>query len=344
MRWLSDDALARLRDAGSEPDLAGTAYRLLDRLGSGGMGTVYLVEDTRLGRRVAMKVLDLPDRAGELETRLMREAQVLAQLEHPGIVPVHDVGTLGDGRVFYTMKFVQGRRLDQIAKETASLPERLRLFQKICEPVAFANSRGVIHRDLKPENIMTGPFGEVLVMDWGVAKVLASFAQPQSEADAVAESPAAAENPGATRATTATKIPADTAQGAVVGTTGYMAPEQAGGELARLDQRADVFSLGAILKYLTGSADEAATPANKVPRRLGAIVTRATAAEPELRYPSAQELTADVAAYLDGLPVSAYPESILDRAARVISRNRVAIVLVLAYLLARVLLILWRPR
>jgi len=179
MRWLSDDAVTRLRDAGSEPELSGTPYRMLDKLGRGGMGSVYLVEDSRLIRRVAMKVLEAAYPSGDLEQRLLHEARVLAQLDHPGIVPVHDVDTLADGRIFYTMKFVQGRRLDEIAKGSASLPERLRLFQKICEPVAFAHSRGVLHRDLKPENIMVGPFGEVLVMDWGVAKVLAATYRPR---------------------------------------------------------------------------------------------------------------------------------------------------------------------
>ena len=136
------------------------------------MGAVFLVEDSRLGRRVAMKVLDLPDRTGELEARLLREARVLAQIEHPGIVPVHDVGSLADRRIFYTMKYVEGQRLDEWAATSASLAERLRLFEKICEPMAFAHSRGVLHRDLKPPNVMVGPFGEVLVMDWGVAKIV----------------------------------------------------------------------------------------------------------------------------------------------------------------------------
>src|SRR3984885_3912381 len=170
MSWLSDDAVARLRDAASEPDLAGTPYRFVGALGRGGMGAVFLVEDPRLGRRVAMKVLDLPDRAGDLEARLLREARVLAQIEHPGIVPVHEVGALADGRVFYTMKCVEGKRLDQHIESVDSTPDRLRIFVRICDAVAFAHDRGVLHRDLKPANVMVGPFGEVLVMDWGLAK------------------------------------------------------------------------------------------------------------------------------------------------------------------------------
>ncbi len=190
MSWLSDKTVAHLRDAASEPDLSGTAYRFVAALGRGGMGAVFLVEDTRLGRRVAMKVLDLADRAGELEARLLREARVLAQIEHPGIVPVHDVGALADGRVFYTMKYVEGKRLDEWAARAGALAERLRLFEKICEPVAFAHSRGVLHRDLKPANVMVGLFGEVLVMDWGVAKILGGGIGPGAAA-ASGPSPAA---------------------------------------------------------------------------------------------------------------------------------------------------------
>src|SRR5262245_66610247 len=111
--WLSDAALRRLREAADTPDLEGTRYRLVQRIGRGGMGSVYLAEDDSLARRVALKVLDVDDARGELAERLVREARVLARLEHPGIVPVHDVGRLADGRVFYAMRFVEGERLDR---------------------------------------------------------------------------------------------------------------------------------------------------------------------------------------------------------------------------------------
>jgi serine/threonine protein kinase len=338
MSWLSDDAVARLRDAASEPDLADTPYRFAGALGRGGMGAVFLVEDSRLGRRVAIKVLDLPDRSGELEARLLREARVLAQIEHPGIVPVHDVGALADGRVFYTMKYVEGRRLDEWAATSASLAERLRLFEKICEPVAFAHSRGVLHRDLKPPNVMVGPFGEVLVMDWGVAKIVSGAAVTESIS---ADGGSAASATGASGSKFETRAPAaDTAHGSVLGTPGFMAPEQARGEVAQLDSRADIYSLGAILKFLA----TAPAGSGKIPRRLAAIIGKAMAQEPQSRYPSAQALAYDVAGYLDGLPISAYPEGIFERAVRIASRNRVAVVLVLAYLVMRILLILWGPR
>ncbi len=172
MKWLSDQALDRLRAAAEMPDLSGTGYVLLDKLGEGGMGGVFRVQDTTLGRQVALKVIGIVDSSGELSARLLREAKIIARLEHPGIVPVHDVGTLPDGRVFYTMKLVQGQRLDQHAAELGGVPERLRTFQKICEAVSFAHAHDVVHRDLKPQNIMVGRFGEVLVMDWGLAKLL----------------------------------------------------------------------------------------------------------------------------------------------------------------------------
>jgi len=122
MKWLSDQALDRLRAAADAPDLSGTGYVLIDKLGSGGMSGVFRVTDTALGREVALKVLGIEDSSGELGARLLREAKIIAQLEHPGIVPVHDVGTLPDGRVFYTMKLVQGRRLDQQRDELGGPP------------------------------------------------------------------------------------------------------------------------------------------------------------------------------------------------------------------------------
>src|SRR5882762_309202 len=128
MKFLSNNVLERLRRGAEAPDLAGTRYRLLDRIARGGMGVVYAAEDENLQRRVALKVLDVPGTDGDLASRLTREARVLAALEHPGIVPVHDVGTLADGRVFYTMKFVVGKPLDKFIESVASVPDRLRVF------------------------------------------------------------------------------------------------------------------------------------------------------------------------------------------------------------------------
>ncbi|PYX01118.1 MAG: hypothetical protein DMG89_02620 [Acidobacteria bacterium] len=317
MKMLSDTAVERLREAADAPDLSGTRYRLLGKLGEGGMAGVYRVEDTALNREIALKVVSLVDSSGDLAARLLQEARVIAQLEHPGIVPVHDAGTLADGRVFYTMKLVQGRSLDQC--ELGGLPERLRLFHKICEPVSFAHCRGVLHRDLKPQNIMVGAFGEVLVMDWGLSKLLGG-----------------SERPGTVDELVGAETKAVTAHGTIMGTPGYMAPEQGRGESATVDQRADIYSLGTVLRFLMRAL--------VVPRAVRAIAAKATEADPALRYRSVEEFSRDIAHYLDGLPVSAYPEGPLGKVWRWGTRNRVWILLLLAYLVMRVGLILWRTR
>ena len=347
MNWLSDEAIARLQTASALPDLAGTRYRLIERVGSGGMGTVYLAEDSSLGRRVALKILDLPELRAELSERLLREAHILARLEHPGIVPVHDAGILADGRVFYAMKFVEGERLDALAKRIDAIHERLRIFQRICEAVAFAHARGILHRDLKPENVMVGPFGEVLVMDWGVAKILRD--DPIHASIGVETS---------RKAPTVTK-PLKTEHGTILGTPGYMAPEQARGEVESIDEHADIYSLGAILKFLVATkkfdapqgsdmggigTKTASTTTASAPKAIAAIAQKAMAEEPANRYASVSDLAQDVARYLDGAPVSAYPESPFQKAARWATRYRVAIGLVLAYLVVRALLLLWLKR
>jgi serine/threonine protein kinase len=300
MSWISDDALGRLRSAASAPDLSGTRYRLLEEIGRGGMCTVFLAEDPPLGRRVALKVLDVPDASGDLGRRLAREAGILARLEHPGIAPVHDVGRLPDGRVFYAMKFVEGPRLDAFAASNPALPERLRVFQRIVEAVAFAHDRGVLHRDLKPENIMVGPFGEVLVMDWGLAKALEGDA-------AVGEDPSSE-------------------AGVVLGTPGYMAPEQERGEVEALDARSDVYALGAVLHFLL---------AEKAPRPLLAVCAKAMAEDKRDRYPGALALHDEIARYLDGRRVEAHPENLPQLAARLYARHKVAFWLIVAYLVVR---------
>ena len=167
MTFLSDDAIARLRNAAEEPDFSGTRYRLVGKIGRGGMGVVYEADDLELERRVAIKVLATELTTPDAAERMRREARIVARLEHPGIVPVHDVGVLADGRVFYAMKLVRGTRLDELRGVTQT--ELLRVFVRVCEAVAFAHANGVVHRDLKPENVMVGEFGAVLVMDWGVA-------------------------------------------------------------------------------------------------------------------------------------------------------------------------------
>jgi serine/threonine protein kinase len=327
MKWLSDRALDRLRLAVEMPDLSGTGYVLLGKLGAGGMGGVFRVEDTALGRQVALKVIGIADSSGEFGARLLREAKIIAQLEHPGIVPVHDVGMLPDGRVFYTMKLVQGRRLDHYRDELMTLPERLRIFQKICDAVAFAHAHRVLHRDLKPQNIMVGKFGEVLVMDWGLAKLL------NAEASAAVIPPR--EIRLQQQADSGSTTDADTAYGAILGTPGYMSPEQEGGDSAAMGPRADVYSLGVVLRFLLEGAGRA-------PRALTAIASKATEGDADQRYGSVEELANDIAHYLDGLRVSAYPEGSLARLWRWVIKNRAWILLIVAYLVMRALFILWR--
>jgi serine/threonine protein kinase len=312
---LSDQALARLQSCMQEPDLAGTRYSLLGYLARGGMGSVWLAEDTMLQRRVALKVLDLVPPNGDFADRLQQEARILAGLEHPGIVPVHDVGILSDGRAFYCMKYVEGQTLARHAAGT-TLIHRLHLLERIAEPVSFAHARGVIHRDLKPENIMIGAFGEVLVMDWGLAKIMA----------------------------TTVEASAGSTHGGAVGTRGYMSPEQARGD-AGVDFRTDVFSLGAILWFLVAGSPPGELPvARSVPRPLRAICEKAMALDPDQRYRSASDMSADVTHYLEGSSVKAYAESLFERLARLYKRHSTAIILVAAYLLMRLLFLLFARR
>ncbi len=298
MTRLSDDAVARLRAAADVPDL-GDRYEVREPIGHGGSSVVYAAHDRLLARDVAVKVADAYVREEPGAARLTREACILATLEHPGIVPVHDTGVTPDGRPFYVMTLVRGVGLAATAA-TLSLPGRMRLFLAVCDTVAFAHAHGVVHRDLKPQNVMVGRFGEVLILDWGVAAM--------------------------------TVAGQDREPPAVVGTPGYMPPEQAAGA-AQVDQRADVFALGAMLAGLLGP---------EPPRPLAAVVQRAQATRPDDRYASVEALQADVKRFLDGLAVSAYAEPIAERVARVVDRYRVPIGLVAAYMVMRLALIYWQ--
>ncbi|HUE57165.1 MAG TPA: serine/threonine-protein kinase [Candidatus Udaeobacter sp.] len=342
MKFLTDKALERLRDSAELPDLSGTRYRLLERVARGGMGIVYAAEDEKLQRRVALKVLDIPGTDGELASRLILEARVLARLEHPGIVPVHDVGTLADGRVFYTMKFVEGQRLDKYVATVDSVPDRLRLFLRICDAVGFAHARGVLHRDLKPANIMVGPFGEVLVMDWGLAKILRTNAGDSNAADPDA-TVFEKTNPSSEQAS-ATELSVITGHGTVMGTPGYMSPEQARGDVEHLDARSDIFSLGALLRFLLSNHPEKAAGAPRLEKSLEAICSKATAATPAERYPNVQEMALDASRYLDGLAVGAHRESFFEKTARFYRRYRFFILLIAAYLVMRVAILIFLHR
>jgi serine/threonine protein kinase len=303
---ISEPALDRLSAMFRGPDVAGTRYEIVSVLGRGGMGVVYLARDSALDREVALKVVDRPSADDETIERLAREARILARLEHPGIVPVHDFGQLPDGRLFYAMKRVRGDRLDRWITDGHDLGERLGVFLRVCEAVAFAHAHGVIHRDLKPENIMVGQFGEVLVLDWGVAAdVGRDLGLGIRDLDAHS----------------------DSEPGTIVGTIGYMAPEQARGD-ADVDHRADVFALGALLRAMASAAP------------LAAIARKARSADPVARYQDVPALAADVSRFLAGHAVEAHRERLLDRLARTGRRYRVPIGLVLTYLVVRILM-LW---
>ena len=294
MTWLSDNAVAHLRAVAEQPDFSATRYRIERELARGGMGVVYEAEDTELHRHVAIKVLASELASADAVERMRAEARTIARLEHPGIVPLHDLGILPDGRLWYAMKLVRGRRLDELEAQPLEL---LRVFQRICEAVAFAHANGVVHCDLKPENVMLGDFGEVLVMDWGVAREIG------------------------------------TTEGIVAGTRGYMAPELEKG--VAVDAAADVFALGAMLRALL--------PA-KLPKPLAEICAKATAPNPHDRYSSARYLAADVTLWLDNKPVTAYRENIVERINRWLIRNRALVTIVVAYLLMRIVIVIWFGR
>jgi eukaryotic-like serine/threonine-protein kinase len=341
MKWISDTKLDHLREVAAQPDFSATKYTLRAELARGGMGTVYLAEDAELTREVAIKVINIPEMTDDTRRRMLREAQIIARLEHPGIVPVHDVGILPDGRVYYAMKLVRGKRLDEYVREVTSSKDRLRKFRSVCDAVAFAHSHGVVHRDLKPQNIMIGSFGEVLVLDWGVAKIVRGPQPGFSEADTLPLSP-----------NKNNQLVSDdnTTHGTVIGTPNYMSPEQARGDNRVVDERSDVYSLGAILYFLLterpprpGTDDASILRPREINPKVSkveeAVCLKALSVQRTTRYSSATELAADVGSILDAEPVSAYRESLLEKTTRWISKNRFLVLLVLSYLLMRIILL-----
>ncbi len=329
---------------------------MLEALGAGGMGEVFAAHDKMLDRTVALKRLR-PERArdGHFIARFENEARVLGRLEHPGIVPLYEAGFDVEGKPFYTMRRVQGVTLNDVLNRLAEenpewlaqhpLPALLTVFQKICDAIAFAHSRGVIHRDLKPENIMLGAFGEALVMDWGLARC--AGAQEGST--------------GAEAAEDAAGSPALTLDGAVMGTPSFMAPEQADGRITEQDERTDIFALGGILYAILalrapvnaesveevlrktrsgeivppgdlgnergGSASAksfAHCPGGRIPPPLSAVAMKALALRREDRYQSIAELQRDVAAYQNGYATSAEDAGLMRQLGLLIKRHRVA--------------------
>jgi hypothetical protein len=253
------------------PDQAGglpvvPGYRVLREIARGGMGRVLAAYDLGLERDVALKIL-LP---GAHADRFVRESKITARLPHPGIPPVHALGTLADGSPFLAMKLIAGHTLAEEMK-TADRPRLLQVFTQVCQAVGFAHSRGVIHRDLKPANIMVGAFGEVQVMDWGLAKDIEQASRERQRPEQAPPATDAGADPDQTADQRAAGESTDdrTRAGQVMGTPSYMAPEQARGELT--DARADVFALGGILcAILTGQPPYRGQTAQEIIRRAGA--------------------------------------------------------------------------
>ncbi len=326
-------------------------YRALELHARGGMARIHRARDRLLDRTVALKVLAGPPDQADRVLRFLAEARITGQLQHPSVVPVHDLGLDEEGSPFFSMELVQGRTLGEIlplareGRETWTLARAVRVLVQVCEAVAFAHSRGVVHRDLKPANIMVGSFGEVFVMDWGLAKILPGHeagkaVQPLPGEDGPREdstprpTAAAPGSPGTTRA------------GDVLGTPCYMAPEQASGRQEAVGPAADIYAVGAMLyELLTGSRPyvdregvrtaqgvlelllrESPTPVPELdataPAELTAICERAMARAPEARYPDMQALARDLEAWLEGRVVQAHRTGVLVEIQKWVQRNR----------------------
>jgi hypothetical protein len=341
-----------LLDALKSRGPSSSRYRLKGEVAQGGMGVILRVWDEDLRRHLAMKVmLDEQEGAASRLSRFLEEAQVTGQLDHPGIVPVHELGIDARGRVFFTMKLVKGRTLEHVFEAVRhgddgwSVTRALSVVLRVCEAMAFAHEKGVIHRDLKPANIMVGRFGETYVMDWGLARVLGKKdtkdirPQPNESVSAVRTD----RRIGAGAKPDSSLLTMD---GDQVGTPAYMPPEQARGDLERIGPHSDVYAVGAILYHLLSGQvpyvepDTHATPwailaqvlagppkplhtlTKDVPAELLAICERAMERDPKQRYASMTDLASDLRAYLEHRVVSAYETGAIAEMKKWVQRNK----------------------
>jgi hypothetical protein len=324
--------------------LWGGRIRIVAEVGRGAMAQVLRGTDLKLGRDLALKVLPLPrsETPRTVLARFAEEAQVTAQLEHPNIVPVHNLGIDPDGRAYFSMKLIRGQSLEDILEkrrqndpetlERFGLRRLLDVFLQVCQAIEYAHARGVIHRDLKPANIMVGDFGEVLVADWGVAKLIEPSGDSKAEAkavrtsmtDEIAETPRPAVDVKSIRAG---KKAWETQSGTVIGTPSYMSPEQASG--AAVDERTDVYSLGVILyeilcgdvpfddeepiriltRVLTETPPRPSQKNPSAPLALEALALRLLEKEPERRTITIPRIRAHVQNYIEGIGVDYRPAS-----------------------------------
>lgn len=314
------------------PEVSPDHYQVEGEFARGGMGRILLAHDRRLGRRIALKELHAGAGPGA-PRRFVREALVTARLQHPAIVPVYEAGCWPGGRPFYAMKLVEGRSLDALLRDASSLDARLALLPHliaVAEAVAYAHGQRVVHRDLKPANVLVGPFGETVVVDWGLARELGAGGTVEREGDSAGGSGVAAAG--------------QTVTGTVLGTPHYMPPEQARG--LPVDERADVYALGAMLYFLlagapphsgktagealASAADGDVAPVERrepeAPPDLVAIVRKAMAPSPAERYPTARELAADLRRFQTGQLVSAYRYSTRELLRRFVHRHRAAVI------------------
>jgi len=356
---MSLEASLQIRHFQQKPPKGDQVHAILGQLGAGAMGEVLIAKDPGLNRIVAVKRLhkEAAKRRSMLR-RFYTEAQVTAQLDHPSIVPIHGIVDIGDETLAYAMKLVRGRTLEDYFEETQgmwavgkidethNLTARLERFLHVCDAMAYAHDRGILHRDLKPENIMVGAFGEVMIMDWGIAKVLANSEIEEVE-DTSLPMPKGAKG---------TKV------GTVMGTPRYMSPEQANGETDTMNDASDQYALGLILQELISlnpavkdnlQLEEALAWAREakrlpikhfhrkgtIPRELAATIDKATQKNPKNRYKSVTAMAEDIRRYMRDEAPMAKPDNIFQKLQRFIARHRTGVILIILMLMFSVVIV-----